>query len=366
MNSNYREYIFSKSKLNFQILDAIVDLVRIINDKNEVIYVNKAMKDVLGHDDEKYLCEIDQSILNPYITKRTLETGEVIQREEMIGENQFSVKCSPIIGSEGEILGVVEVFRNISTETRLLNEIMDKNKSMTIEMNQAQKIQNTLLPEKGFLENINVNYFYKPSNKLSGDMFDVFKINEDNYAVYIADSVGHGFAASMVTMFIRFVMRTLTKNTLLTPSKTIKELWTRFCTLNLDIELYFTFFYGVYNRKSSKFIFSNAGHYPSPIFVSDGEVKELEISGYPISRIFSEVEYEDYEVELKVSDKLLFMTDGLVDTRNVNKEEYGIERVKSILSKNQIDELKTLRDSVYKFMWQEQKDDITALLLKVW
>ncbi|SHH22597.1 Serine phosphatase RsbU, regulator of sigma subunit [Anaerosphaera aminiphila DSM 21120] len=362
MSFVYKEDIFNNAKLNSQALNSIADLIRVLNANNEVIFVNKAMDEALN-------CEVGKFgdfTISSDITRRTIETAEIIQREELLCGNYFSVKCSPIFGEYGEIVGAVEVFRNITMQKSLQKEIVDKNKELTEEMISAQKIQNSLLPERGFFNNISVDYFYKPSNILSGDMFDIFKINEDNIGIYMADSVGHGFAASMITMFIRIIIRNISSYKLLSPSKTLSEVAKKFATLNLDIELYFTCFYGVYNKKLSKFTFSNAGHFPAPIlFQEDGEI-ELESSGYPITRYFKNVKYEDNSVKIDNFDKILLMTDGVVDAQNKRKKNYGSDQVLNIIRDNSIDELKILEDDIDNFIKGKQKDDMTALLLKVW
>lgn len=365
MDSVNKKY-YDKNNLNFQILNGIADLVRVLDSYNRVIFVNRAMEETLGYDTKTLTCDINQSVLKSDITRRTLETGEIIQREENIEGQSFSVKCSPIIGAKGEILGAVEVFRNTTYEKRLQQEIIDKNKSMTVEMMQASKIQKSLLPEKGFLDNLELDYMFKPSNMLSGDMFDVFKINNDNIGVYIADTVGHGFASSMVTMFIRLLIRNLSAAKLLRPSKTLNEVSKRFALLNLDIEIYFTFFYGVYNKKTGKFTFSNAGHLPSPILYNGENIIDLETSGFPISRFFTGVEYDDYYINLNCSDKILFMTDGITEAENRKKIPFGTEKISEILKDKNIDELKVINKELESYLWADQKDDMTALLVKVW
>ncbi|WP_255263822.1 SpoIIE family protein phosphatase [Peptoniphilus sp. oral taxon 386] len=365
MNKPYKDSILNKDKLNYKILDGIVDLVRVLNTDNDVVFANKAMREMLGHDNNNMVCKLNESILDPRITKRTLETGEVIQREEMIDNKYFSVKCSPVIGMNNEILGVVEVFRNISMERKLVSEIIEKNEMMTVEMTHAQKIQQALLPEKGMFENLKIDYIYRPSNMLSGDMFDIIKINDDNVGIYIADTVGHGFASSMVTMFIRLVMRNIPNSKLLYPSKTLTEIWNRFSALKLDIELYFTCFYGVYNIKTNKLTYSNAGHFPYPIIFRGDEIIELEANGFPITRFLKGVTYADDSIKLSENDKLLFMTDGITETKNKNSTPFGTSRVKKIITENNGSELTALEKGVYKFMWGEQKDDITALLIEL-
>lgn len=352
--------------VDFQVLNAIADLVRVLDYKEKVVFVNKAMEDLLGYDPDKKVCILGEDLFDPEITKRALMSGEVIQREENIGSMVFSVKCSPIINKKGEILGVVEVFRNVTMARKLQKELIDKNRFMTNETNAASLIQKKVLPDKGFIKNLKVNYLYKPSTILSGDMFDVFQIDDDNIGMYIADSVGHGFAASMVTMFIKSMVRTLDKSVQNSPKKTLTELCKRFTGLKLEIENYFTCFYGVYNLKKKTFTFSNAGHLPLPLRVRDREALSLESRGYPISRFFAKPEYEEKEIKLYAGDYLLFMTDGVEEARNPDKEAFGHKRVLDIVSNYNSDILDKINNELEEFTDGPQVDDISMLLVSVW
>lgn len=353
------------SKINLNILNGIADLVRVLDSNNQVIFVNSAMEELMGASAMEMTCEPDgRYFCNLSIAERTLRTGEIIQREEYIENNYYSVKCSPIFDDDS-IVAVVEVFRNITMEKKLQREIINKNKELDLEMNEAKKIQLGLLPEKGFIGGAMIDYIYRPSNILSGDMFNVFEINRDNLGIYISDTVGHGFASSQVTMFVNFMFKNLTTKTLLNPSIALEEIKKKFNSINLDINIYFTCFYGVYNRRENTFKFSNAGHNPCPILTRNRVSYELVTAGLPISRMFEDTTYEDNVVDLFCGDKLLFVTDGIPELKNAQGEDYGIKKLGDILNRHSVDELYEIRNDIISFTAKEPKDDMTAVLLKV-
>src|SRR5699024_6036638 len=107
----------------------------------------------------------------------------------------------------------------------------------------AKKIQMSILPKKGVFGPLKIDYLYRPSEILSGDMFDIHKIDDEHIGIYISDVVGHGVSASIMTMFIRQTMESIMKDTL-SPSDAISNLHKSFLDLNLDDENYFTLFYG--------------------------------------------------------------------------------------------------------------------------
>ncbi|MDO5713826.1 MAG: SpoIIE family protein phosphatase [Tissierellia bacterium] len=355
--------------LGDQILNGIADFVRVVNKDNEVVFINDAMKEVLGGDPEKLTCAVpfDSCFLcNPLITLRSLQTGEIIQREESYQQDTYSVKTSPIWGDEGKIVGAVEVYRNKSREKKLQMELIEKNRIATKEMAQAKNIQHSLLPKKGFYGNVKVNHIYIPSDVISGDMLDVFQINEDVLGFYMSDTVGHGFASGMTTLFIRETLRNLSYRELMIPSRTLEEIHRKFNSLGLDIEIYFTIFYGVYNKRENRLYFSNGGHNCAPIKITSEGCTPIKITGRPISRIFEKSSYEDFFIDIHCGDRFLLYTDGITESKNEKQENFGLERLIALGNQYKVDLLENILDYRNQFTWGDQKDDISALLLDIY
>ncbi|NMA86440.1 MAG: serine/threonine-protein phosphatase, partial [Tissierellia bacterium] len=212
--------------------------------------------------------------------------------------------------------------------------------------------------------NLQIEHLYKPCEMLSGDIFDIYYIDEDNIGIYICDVVGHGVTASMMTMFVRQTMRAI-KDDILSPSKALSELHQKFIALDLDTDKYFTIFYGVFNTKDRSFKYSNGGHNCVPIKINDEEISLLKINGFPISLIFNEVSYIEKEIKLNSGDKILFYTDGITEAKNIHGEEFEIDGVLKIIEENEEDILNKIVYNVERFRWGEQKDDLAMVLMEV-
>ena len=323
--------------LTYDILDGMVDWVRVVDSTGIVIYVNKSMRDSLGFEIIGSRCYSSLGktcACKRCITQTTIATGMPSEKEEIIGDKIYSVKSSPVKNTDGNIYASVEVFRDVTRERKLENEIMEKNHKMNKDLEFARTLQHKILPKKGKYSAIDMDYIYKPSEHLSGDIFDILNISENLTGIYISDVVGHGVTASMMTMFVTQTMRGLRENKL-SPSKTLKELHKRFCELGLDDDKYFTIFYGIIDRRNNTFTFCNAGHNSPPILISD-EVSSLEISGFPITNLFEEVDYDEKVVSLKENDEIILFTDGVIECRNEDGEEFGIDKIIE-LAKNKED-----------------------------
>ncbi|WMM25394.1 SpoIIE family protein phosphatase [Tissierella sp. MB52-C2] len=353
--------------LNYHVLEGMADWVRVVDNDGTIIYANRTMKESLGDNIIGMKCYRSHCKTTPCtfcITKRSINTGETVQKEEQINGRYFSVKSSPVTNSDGEVFAAVEVFRDVTRERKLELELIDKNKKMSKDLGFAKRIQEKILPNKEALGNIFINYIYKPSEMLSGDMFDVFHIDDENIGIYISDVSGHGIAAAMMTMFIRQTMRSI-KDDHLDPSATLSELYKRFSALNLEVDKYFTMFYGVFNKSTYEFKYANAGHNCIPIKYNNDGMEMLEVKGYPMVLLFDEIIYDEETIQLKKGDKILFYTDGITEAKDKAGREFGTESVINMIKNHKDDILNEINNKIITYSWGEQQDDFALVLMEV-
>lgn len=353
--------------LNYHVLEGMADWVRVVDKEGIIIYANKTMKEALGDNIvgmKCYLVTGKDVRCNFCITDRSIRKGETVQKEEIINGKYFSVKSSPVANCDGNIFAAVEVFRDVTRERKLELELVEKNKKMSRDLGFAKRIQEKILPKKGSHGNIMIDYIYKPSEMLSGDMFDVFHIDSENIGIYVSDVVGHGVAASMMTMFIRQTMLSI-KDDILSPSVALSELHRRFSMLGLDTDKYFTIFYGVFNKLTYEFKYANAGHNSIPIKYNESEIEILETTGYPIALLFDKMIYNEKSIQLKKGDKVLFYTDGITESKDRSGKEFGMESVIEIINNHKNDLLNEIEDKIITYSWGEQEDDFALVLMEV-
>ena len=361
-------------QLTYDILDGMVDWVRVMDREGRVIFMNKSMEKAMGNEMLGLKC---YEMLNKSkrcvrcIGETTISTGEAAEKEERIGDKIFSIKSSPVKDLSGYIYAVVEVFRNVTRERRLEKDIMQKNEKMSKDVEFAKKIQQSILPNKGIYGKLMIDYLYQPSEILSGDMFDIQKINEDHVGIYISDVVGHGVSASIMTMFIRQTMEAVMSETT-SPSEAISNLHRSFLDLGLDDENYFTIFYAIINIKTNTMEYSNGGHNSLPCIVSKDEdgnknATFLEASGFPITYLFEKVDYEEHTVKIDCNDEILFFTDGILECKNEENELFGEKRLIDSIESSKEDTIRSIEKKVYEFKdeYEDIDDDITILRVEL-
>lgn len=256
------------------------------------------------------------------------------------------------------------------TNAHLKYEIERADKEIELASFVQQSFYNIKLPD---FKNFQVAYYNKPMAGVSGDLYD-FYFNKDVLEGFgLFDVSGHGISSGLVTMLVKNIINDEFNKGKKLPLQEVMTITNeRIITQKGNVENYLT---GVLGRVSGNNVeFVNAGH-PNVIhykakenrleLIKRGESKEsgiIGISGFPVN-------FECVTVPLEKNDILLLYTDGLTETMNRNREEFGLERLKRTFLKgvdlkieeqiqNIVDEARTFANRA------KVSDDITLLILK--
>ena len=361
---------------DFELVDFMEDLVRVFDKTGLIVYTNTSMKKFLENEEGKFCFFSDDDTHKNDKKYSSLKCVAPIGHKEhvetellSVGKRDFLVKSSPIFDDNKEYWGSIEVFRDITEANKLQKDLLKYQEMIKNDMLTASDIQKSLLSKLNRIDGLNIEYKYISSDQLSGDFFDVIELPNDKTCVYMADVMGHGISASMITMFIKFSVRMLIHGRKIEhPREILMALSKEFSKLNL--EMYFTIFLGTYNRSTCEFEYSNAGHNSIPLLFCKEKNVRLELSGLPISWLFQDSRYSVGKVKLCHGDCVLFYTDGITETKNKNREEYGEERFFNVVEKykNSLSDkelLDKLVEDVSEFRCGVQEDDIALLSMRV-
>lgn len=204
--------------------------------------------------------------------------------------------------------------RELSDVQRVGERLHDHFREVDEEMRLAGSLQRDFLPDlsKPF-GNVQFAASYWPASWVSGDIFDVFRVDDDTTGFYIADAVGHGMAAGLLTMFIkRAVMSQGTdgqKATIFSPSESMVALNAALVEQALPNCQFVTACYGLLCHRTCTLRLARGGH-PYPLLIKgDGEIRELCIPGGLLG-IFGDEQFPTLEISLRPGEKLLLYTDG--------------------------------------------------------
>lgn len=132
---------------------------------------------------------------------------------------------------------------------------------------------------------------------------------------------------------------------------------------------YFTSFYGIYFEEEKKFVYTNANH-PAPLLlrVKTREIIPLNTDGFFVG-VFKDSVFEEKEVFLEKGDRILFYTDGVIESKNAIEDSFGEERLREMYrngSDTDISQLiNNIKDSVFEFSGENIKDDVTIAIVEI-
>ena len=186
--------------------------------------------------------------------------------------------------------------------------------NLTEQLRMAGVVQRDFLPKQlpdfGCLEWATT---FLPAEWVSGDIYDIVRIDEKHVGFYVADVVGHGVPAALLTIFLKqaLVMRITVGNRyrICRPAEVMKNLNKRLCEQKFSGSQFVTCCYCLLNVHSMELTLSRAGH-PYPILYRPGEgITQLETRGALLG-VFEDAEFGQYRLQLKKGDKLLLYSDG--------------------------------------------------------
>jgi sigma-B regulation protein RsbU (phosphoserine phosphatase) len=153
---------------------------------------------------------------------------------------------------------------------------------------------------------------FRPVNFVSGDIYNVRSLGEGCAAFFLADAVGHGVPAALLTMVLTSSLIT-TENDgrgprILEPREVLARLNARLCQSCMGSGRFATALYGVIDAKSRTVRLAGAGH-PWPLLVSRSGAAEVHAEG-PLLGVFPDAEFTQAQVTLEQGQTLLLYTDG--------------------------------------------------------
>lgn len=259
-------------------------------------------------------------------------------------------------------------------------ELEDLNSVLLKDIEYAREMQLLLMPAH-LPEELPVSFYaeYLPAERLSGDFYNVIKLDENNIAIYIGDVAGHGVSAAILTVFANQNIIPLKQNEnksdeIIAPGVVLDTIYRGFNNTNFNNETYIIMLYGIYNIKTKLFTYASAGmNVPPYLIKSSGEVLELNSKGFSICKLGEYIvpSYEERIVRVERGDKLLLYSDGLIEAKDMDNEIYGHEKMKEFLSNKHTLNAKDLEIEIKRDLCnhigniERLMDDVTFLIMEV-
>lgn len=234
---------------------------------------------------------------------------------------------------------------------------------MKAEVELAKEIHEVLVPEIRLNYN-SVEVYGKsiPAQDVGGDLIDASE-RDGSLICTISDVSGHGVSSGVYTGMFKSSLRTV-----LQTEFELSSILTKINSSMVPLMKKNMFITAAMIRisDSNSLEFSVAGHPPVLHFKKkENRIDELMIKQLPIG-FKEEFEYKSNNVDYEKGDLFVLITDGVTETSNKKKNEFGTESVKRIIIENSGKSAEEISNLIFSKVqnFGDQKDDVTMLVIK--
>lgn len=355
------------------ILDSLPDGVYITDTNRRILFWNHEAERMTGwrrsevvgrrcHDN--VLCHIDKDghLLCGYEhcpLHRAMVTGTSSDLPHLIfakcrdGERiPVEVTVAPLRNPDGEVIGGIEVFRDLSPA------FQDLNRARLIQ----QETMALVLPEDA---RVRISVTYTPHDQVGGDFYRAERLPDGRYALLVADVIGHGLPAALHTMQLRTLWDE-GRERLGDPRAFLEWLNQRLAPLaDADSGYVATGIHAVYDPTTGGYEVGCAGHPPPLVIRKQGGMEAIRATG-PGLGLIDEPKFSTDPGALEPGDHLVFFTDGAHEVMNYQGEELGEAALKRLIREALLsgvpDPLGKVEEAILRFSNEVSlPDDLTLI-----
>ncbi len=209
---------------------------------------------------------------------------------------------------------------------------------------------------------------YLLCGQVGGDFYDVFRLDENHVGFYVADAMGHGVPASLLTIFVKKGVRAKEvfgkQYRLVPPGEVLQRLNKDLIDQALSETPFITMVYVLFNHRDGTLLFSRAGH-PYPLLVPrDGALQLWQGEGFLLG-VF-DAQFSDRTHQLQPGDKMLLYSDG-VDNAVFEGRQPGTDSLLACAEKHRGLPIQEFVESLARDLFSSGNppDDLTLLGLEM-
>ncbi|MFN2387227.1 MAG: SpoIIE family protein phosphatase [Thermoanaerobaculia bacterium] len=284
---------------------------------------------------------------------------------QAIGRGDFSVRVNS--KSRDQIGDLARSFDGMTASIQSLLVDTARKERLEGEIAIARTIQQKLLPPpQGEVPGLRLIAEFEPVAEIGGDYYDYFPMPDGRTAIAVGDVSGHGLPTGLLVAMAKAALTTLTETGL-----TGSPLFARLNDLiyrSTDSRNYMTLTLLAYDARTREGSLTNAGQL-APYRLGRSGVEALSLPSFPLG-VSPRHEFPSRTFRFEPGDRVLFFTDGYVETTSPGGEPFGFERLEELLRAHASASAEGLRDALLAAVREHAggrtpEDDRTMVLLTV-
>jgi sigma-B regulation protein RsbU (phosphoserine phosphatase) len=185
-------------------------------------------------------------------------------------------------------------------------------------------------------------------------------------AIVLGDVSGKAAPAALFAALVSGIMRSAAQQRL-EPARMLATLNNTIQERKLESQ-YVTMLFAMWNDDSRTLQVANSGAV-QPILCRHGQSSTVRAEGFPLG-LFPNASYEELNVAAEPGDTIVFVSDGILDAENAQREMYGPERLSELLCSDGEQSAQEIADAILNDVGrfqgeQERFDDETIIVLRI-
>jgi sigma-B regulation protein RsbU (phosphoserine phosphatase) len=235
------------------------------------------------------------------------------------------------------------------------------------DMAMAREVQLRLLPSVApTWTNADMAVRFLPARTIGGDLYDFVEYGPGRMAIVLGDVSGKAAPAALFAALVSGIMRSAAQQRL-EPARMLATLNNTIQERKLESQ-YVTMLFAMWNDDSRTLQVANSGAV-QPILCRHGQSSTVRAEGFPLG-LFPNASYEELNVAAEPGDTIVFVSDGILDAENAQREMYGPERLSELLCSDGEQSAQEIADAILNDVGrfqgeQERFDDETIIVLRI-
>lgn len=263
-----------------------------------------------------------------YLDARRPDSGPRSGALATVGQDVISF-CQAVAKLSGLALGKLERLRRRKDELE-----------QAAELEAARAVQGLIMPSAyGSAGRLSYHMCNIPGQRVAGDLFDFFSIDESRVAVFVGDVSGKGAAAGMLMSNVQAHIRRLLCSSgdpaasLNDVCKIVADYANRHCLLKKsNVPMFITLWAGVFDTAACSLNYVDAGH-AYWIMRRPGAAlfQPKAASGFFLG-VDPSCEYRNETTEFPSGTRIVLYTDGVKEQRGVDGTQFGFDRAEEAVA----------------------------------
>jgi len=202
--------------------------------------------------------------------------------------------------------------------------------------------------------------------EIGGDYYDFIKLQDGRMLIALGDVSGKGTAAALLMSSVHAAIHAQVAAN--RPLGEMVKSVNLYLAENTPANRFVTMFVAILDPQTGNLSYINAGHNPPLVGRADGTVEQLTSGGLPLG-LLPMADYDASEIKLIAGESIMIYSDGVSEANNIREEEFGMDRLIDVFSRNLGASAAGIRDKVESALsaftqTAPANDDITLVLVK--